>query len=56
MKLNKKHKRVMISLRDDVYNKIINYCNENDMYVSRFCSNIIEDNLKDIDFNNLIID
>lgn len=50
---NKRHKRVMISLPDGLYDKIINYCNKNEMYVSRFCSDILKDTLMDIQFDYL---
>ncbi len=53
--INKKHKRVMISLPDSLYNKIIDYCNANNIYVSRFCSDVIKDNLKNINFDYLIV-
>lgn len=39
--VNKKHKRVMISIPDGLYDRIINYCNDNNIYVSRFCSDVI---------------
>lgn len=54
--INKKHKRVMISLPNGLYNEIINFCNDNNMYVSSFCSNVIKDSLKNVNLNYLVLD
>ena len=54
--VNKKHKRVMISFPDGLYNRIINYCNDNNIYVSRFCSDVIKNNLRDINLDDIVLD